>query len=372
MSHNPENFELGASSILAPFTVPFLPPLAEYVQYLEGVWDRQWLTNQGELSKQLESSIQKHLNLSSPAVCAANAGLLLQIALHAFGIKGEVITTPFTYIATASCPLWEGCDVLFADIERDSLNLDPAAAEAAITPRTEAIIATHVFGNPCDVDAFEQIGRRHGIPIIYDAAHAFGVNFREKSLLEYGDASILSLHATKLFHAVEGGIFVSPHQDITTKVEWMRRYGHNGNEEYHGVGINAKISELHAAMGLCVLKHFEEISKKRFELVKAYDEQLIEHPHVRFAFDLSSDTEWNASYYPVIFSSEDELHEAVERLTGQNICPRRYFYPGLNSIPALQAMSSLPVVDDVAKRILALPLYHGMAPDDVDRISSLL
>ena len=372
MSHNLENLQLPAPSSSAPFTVPFLPPLAEYHEYLEGIWEREWLTNQGVLSKQLESDIQTYLNLPGPIICAANAGLLLQIALHAFGVKGEVITTPFTYIATASCPLWEGCNVVFADIELGSLNLDPAAAEAAITSRTEAIIATHVFGNPCDVDAFEQIGRRHGIPIIYDAAHAFGVNFREKSLLEYGDASILSLHATKLFHTVEGGIFVSPHQDITTKVEWMRRYGHNGNEEYYGVGINAKISELHAAMGLCVLSHFQEIREKRFQLVKAYNEKLINHSHLRFAFDLSSDTEWNASYYPVIFSSEDELHQAVDRLTGQNICPRRYFYPGLNSIPSINPVGALPVVDDIAPRILALPLHHAMDEVFVEQVIELL
>ena len=372
MSHHAENSELSDSTNTAPFAVPFLPPLTEYVQYLEGIWEREWLTNQGELSKELESSIQKHLNLSSPAVCAANAGLLLQIALHAFGVKGEVITTPFTYIATASCPLWEGCDVVFADIDPHSLNLDPATAEAAITSRTEAIIATHVFGNPCDVDAFEQIGRRYGIPIIYDAAHAFGVSLREKSLLEYGDASILSLHATKLFHAVEGGIFVSSHQDITTKVEWMRRYGHNGNEAYYGVGINAKISELHAAMGLCVLSHFEEISEKRFQLVGAYDEVIAKHSHIRFAFELPPESEWNASYYPVIFSSQSALEKAIDRMTIRNICPRRYFYPGLNSIPALDSLRSLPVVDDIAQRVLALPLHHGMGQDDIELIGSLL
>jgi len=372
MSHQPENSKLKTTSTTAPFTVPFLPPLAEYVQYLEGIWDRQWLTNQGTLSKQLESGIQTHLNLPGPAVCAANAGLLLQIALHAFGVKGEVITTPFTYIATASCPLWEGCDVVFADIDPHSLNLDPAAAEAAITPRTEAIIATHVFGNPCDVDAFEQIGKRHGIPIIYDAAHAFGVRFREKSLLEYGDASILSLHATKLFHAVEGGIFVSHHQDITAKVEWMRRYGHNGNEAYYGVGINAKISELHAAMGLCVLKHFDEISKKRFQLVDAYNEGLADNSHVHFAFTLCSETNWNAAYYPVRFSTEAELLKAEKRMANKNICPRRYFYPSLNNLPSVHPVSALPVVDDIAPRILALPLHHAMDEASVAQIIELL
>jgi dTDP-4-amino-4,6-dideoxygalactose transaminase len=358
------NLKVPVPSSSAPFTVPFLPPLAEYVEYLEGIWEREWLTNQGVLSKQLESDIQNYLNLSAPVVCAANAGLLLQIALHAFGIKGEVITTPFTYIATASCPLWEGCDVVFADINAESLNLDPAAAEAAITPRTGAIIATHVFGNPCDVDAFEQIGKRYGIPIIYDAAHAFGVSLREKSLLEYGDASILSLHATKLFHAVEGG--------ITTKVEWMRRYGHNGNEEYYGVGINAKISELHAAMGLCVLKHFDEISKKRFQLVDAYNEGLADNERVNFAFKLCSETNWNAAYYPVRFSTEAELLKAEKRMINKNICPRRYFYPGLNSIPSIHPVSSLPVADDIAPCILALPLHHAMDEASVAQIIELL
>lgn len=372
MSLKSEYSETPSPSDTALITVPFLPPLPEYVRYLEGIWERQWITNQGVLSKQLESGIQKHLNLPEPVVSAANAGLLLQLALHAFDVTGEVLTTPFTYIATASCPVWEGCDVVFADIEQESLNLDPAAAEAAITPRTEAIIATHVFGNPCDVDAFEKIGARHGIPIIYDAAHSFGVRLRDKSLLDYGDAAILSLHATKLFHAVEGGIFVSPHPEITAKVEWMRRYGHDGKEAYHGVGINAKISELHAAMGLCVLEHFEHISKKRFQLVKAYDEQLINHPHIRFAFSISTETEWNAAYYPVLFPSEDALTKAVHRMMNENICPRRYFYPSLNTIPELQATSALPVVDDIAPRILALPLFHSMNEKSVAQIVDLL
>ena len=247
-------------------TEPFLPPLEEYVEYLKGIWGRNQLTNQGPLVQELEHKIQVYHQIDMPVHCVTNGGLGLQIILKALGVNGEVITTPFSYVATASCPLWEGCSVKFADIEPDHLTIDPAAVEAAIGPDTEAIVATHVFGNPCDCEALEAIASKHGLALIFDAAHAFGVRYKGKSILEYGDASMVSLHATKLLHAVEGGFVVAKDPLVAEKIEWMRRFGHKGPEEFYGVGINAKMSELHAAMGLCNLRHLEAILKKRQEV----------------------------------------------------------------------------------------------------------
>jgi len=253
-------------------TEPFLPPLEEYVSYLKGIWERGQLTNHGPLVIELERLIQESQFLDTPVRMVANGGLGLQIILKAMGIQGEVITTPFSYVATASCPAWEGCAIRFADIEPDTLTLDPIAVEAAITSKTEAILATHVYGNPCDCEGLEKVARKHGLALIYDAAHAYGVRYRGKSILSYGDASMVSLHATKLFHSVEGGFVVAKDPAVDTKIEWMRRFGHNGNEAYHGVGINAKMSEFHAAMGLCMHRHVEQVTVNRHAACLAYEE----------------------------------------------------------------------------------------------------
>ena len=289
-------------------TEPFLPPLEDYVEYLKGVWDRNVLTNQGPLVRELEQNIQAYHQIDMPVHCVTNGGLGLQIMLKALDIKGEVITTPFTYVATSSCPLWEGCSIKFADIEPDHLTIDPAAVEAVIGPETEAIMATHVFGNPCDCEALEVIASKHGLALIFDAAHAFGVSYKGKSILEYGDASMVSLHATKLLHAVEGGFVVAKDPAVAEKVEWMRRFGHKGPEEFHGLGINAKMSELHAAMGLCNLKYIEEILENRKAVCDAYDRAFLnmEAQDLR-PYAYKSEASRNYAYYPLIFDSEEAL-----------------------------------------------------------------
>ena len=262
-------------------TEPFLPTLEEYAKYLEGIWDRNILTNNGPLVKELEAKIQAYHQTNRSISCVANGGLGLQIALRALGIRGEVITTPFTYVATASCPLWDGCTVRFADIEADHLTLCPDAVEAAITPQTEAIMGVHIFGNPCDVDRLQEIADRHGIALIYDAAQAFGFRYRGKSILDYGDATVLSLHATKVFHAVEGGALTFKDPKIAEKAEWMR-HGHNGYQEFHGIGINAKMSELHAAMGLSVLPHYERIYHNRKAIIDQYKSAFLDCDKIKF------------------------------------------------------------------------------------------
>lgn len=356
-------------------TEPFLPPLEEYVEHLRGVWGRNWLTNQGPLVCELEQKLQAYHKLQFPVHCVANGSLGLQIALKALGVKGEVITTPFSYVATTACPLWEGCTVKFADIEPDTLTIDPAAVEAAITPKTEAIVATHVFGNPCDVEALDAIAAKHGLAIIYDAAHAFGVTYKGKSILEYGDASMVSLHATKLFHAVEGGFVVAKDPAISEKVEWMRRFGHKGTEEFHGVGINAKLSELHAAMGLCNLRHVDEILARRKEVTEAYDSHIQSKRSesvASIALEYREGSTRNYSYYPVLFSTEALLLATAGKLAEKAIYPRRYFYPSLNAFECLGRTTGLTESESIAKRIMCLPLSSSMDDKAINTVLNFI
>jgi dTDP-4-amino-4,6-dideoxygalactose transaminase len=351
-------------------TEPFLPPLEEYVEYLEGIWNGKLLTNQGPLVRELEQKIQAYHGINMAVHCVANGGLGLQIILKALGVRGEVITTPFSYVATASCPIWEGCGIKFADIEPDCLTIDPAAVESAIGPDTEAILATHVFGNPCDCEALEAIASKHGLALIFDAAHAFGVRYKDKSILEYGDASMVSLHATKLLHAVEGGFAVAREPSIAVKIEWMRRFGHKGPEEFHGVGVNAKLSELHAAMGLCNLNHLGSILEKRKQVCAVYD-QMIDSDMTLSTLNYREGATKNYSYYPVFFDSESSLADAVKRMNKLNILPRRYFHPSLEEVFA----------DDVAccgnayqfsRRTLCLPLSTSLGKEELDMVISAL
>ena len=354
-------------------TKAFLPPFQEYVERLQGIWDRGWLTNNGPLLLELEEKLKVYHGLATPVHCLTNGALGLQIALKAMGVRGEVITTPFSYVATTACPLWEGCTVKFADIEPSSLTIDPMAVEAAITTQTEAIMATHVFGNPCDVEVLERIAEKYGLALIFDAAHAFGVRINGKSILEYGDISMVSLHATKLFHTIEGGFVVATNSELSGKMEWMRRFGHKGLDDFYGVGINAKMNEFQAAMGLCNLQHIDYIMSTRRNMVAAYHEQMSSALSVKFAFDLRKNTEWNNAYYPVLFDSENELLEAMDSLASQKIVPRRYFYPSLEQIFSNStSRNDCPRSKDIASRIMCLPLFASDDLEFIQRIFSVL
>lgn len=355
-------------------TEPYLPPLEEYVEYLKGIWDRNWLTNKGPLVQEFEQKLQAYHQLSMPVHCVANGSLGLQIALKALGVTGEIITTPFSYVATTACPLWEGCTIKFADIEPDTLTIDPKAVEAAITPKTEAILATHVFGNPCDVEALAVIAKKHGLALIYDAAHAFGVTYKGKSILEYGDASMVSLHATKLMHSVEGGFIVAKDPAVSEKMEWMRRFGHKGQEEFHGVGINAKLSEFHAAMGLCNLNHIDEILKKRQALSEVYDQALFASNSVAELTSLSyrSAATRNYAYYPVLFETERELLRVLKELKKMNFYARRYFYPSLDSCGLVDVRGDCRNSQSYALRSLCLPLAATYRNELVERVRTAM
>ena len=349
-------------------TKPFFPPLKEYEEYLSGIWNRHWLTNMGPLNSQLEMELKFYLNVSH-LLYVTNGTIALQMAIKALDLKGEIITTPFSFIATTSSIVWEGCKPVFVDIDNNSLNIDPSRIEAAITPATTAILATHVYGNPCDVVEIEKIAKRHNLKIIYDGAHAFGVTINGKSIFEYGDISVCSLHATKIYHSIEGGLIFTKDAEILRKLALMRNFGFE-NENIIELGINGKNCELHAAMGLLNLKYIEKIMAKYKEIAGLYNRNL-QTLKARRPVEYAN-TKVNYSYYPLIFESHDLMMSCVDYLKQNEIFTRRYFYPSLsNALPYLET-AKCDVSEDIASRILCLPIYYDLSSEEVNLISRLL
>ncbi|MBF1098541.1 MAG: DegT/DnrJ/EryC1/StrS family aminotransferase, partial [Riemerella sp.] len=258
---------------MIPVTKPFLPPKEEYLKYIDGIWNRQWLTNMGPLASQLEMELKEFLDVQH-LLFVTNGTVAIQMAIKALDITGEIITTPFSFVATTSSIVWEGCTPIFVDICPESLCIDADKIEDAITEKTQAILATHVYGNPCDVVKIEQIAKKHNLKVIYDAAHAFGVKVNGKSVFEYGDISTCSLHSTKLYHSVEGGLIITQNPDLLKKLASIRNFGISGFDSFSELGINGKNSEFHAAMGLANLKHTEAIHNQRKKLSECYDKNL--------------------------------------------------------------------------------------------------
>ena len=349
-------------------TKPFLPPLQEYNQYIESIWERQWLTNNGPLVNELELSIKEYLNI--PHLLFVNNGTIaIQLAIKVLQLKGEVITTPFSYVATTSSLVWENCTPVFVDIDSNSLNIDVSKIEDAITPQTSAILATHVFGNPCDVFTIKAIADKYHLKIIYDAAHCFGTKINNRSVFEFGDISTTSFHATKLFHTIEGGAVFTMDADMLKKMSLFRNFGHTSPVTFDGAGINAKNSELHAAMGLCNLKYINKILQTRKEQWLYYNE-LLKGLEVSQLI-INSNVQFNFSYFPIIFKSEDVLLKSIEALNLQYVYPRRYFYPSLNTLNFLP-YKSCPISESVAPRILCLPLYHDLKHEEQRMIARIL
>ena len=354
---------------MIPVTKPFLPPKEKYQRYLEGIWQRQWLTNMGPLASELEIELKRHLNLKY-ILFVTNGTIALQMAIKALDLKGEIITTPFSFIATTSTIVWEGCDPVFVDIDPKTLNIDANKIEDAITENTSAILATHVYGNPCDVEHIEKIAKKHNLKVIYDAAHAFDVTINGKSIFEYGDISTCSLHATKLYHSGEGGLITANDPKLLKKMAFIRNFGFNGPESFAELGINGKNSEFHAAMGLANLEYIQSIHEKRKMLTEAYDKALMKFKVVSPLWHSAATK--NYAYYPVIFDTEELMHKCIERLKANEIFTRRYFYPSLaNTLPYLEK-TNLPITDDIAKRVLCLPLYYDLSIEEVELICRLL
>lgn len=345
-------------------TKPFLPPMEAYIDFLKSIWNRNWLTNNGPLVNELELKLKEYLKLNH-LLFVSNGTIAIQIAIKALGLKGEIITTPFSYVATTSSIVWEGCIPVFVDIDSETLNLDPNKIEESITEKTSAIIATHVFGNPCDVKIIGTIAKKHGLKVIYDGAHAFGVNLNGKSVFEYGDISTCSFHATKLFHTIEGGGIFTQDPILLKRMAYMRNFGHDGPGKYNGVGINGKNSEFHAAMGLVNLKYVALIIQNRKELAKRYDQYLLGKNIVKPL--IFKDIDWNHSYYPVIFNDANTCIKIFRDLELKNIYCRRYFYPNLTKLDYVNEYFT-PIAEDISNRILCLPMYYGLEFEEVDMI----
>ena len=349
-------------------TKTYLPPFEEYVDQIRRIWSSGQLTNNGPLVQELEQKLKEYLGVKH-LFLTANGTLGLQIALRAMEISQKIITTPFSYVASTGAILWEHATPIYADINPYDYCLDPARVEAAIDDHTQAILAVHVYGYACDVDALQDIANKHDLKIIYDSAHAFGSGIKGKALGSYGDVSVLSFHATKLFHTVEGGAVVTNDDEVAGKIRLYRAFGHI-RDEYFTLGINAKNSEFHAAMGLCMLSRVPEFIALRRELTARYDSLLSGLPLQRPKKQVT-DLEYNYAYYPVVFPSENALLRAKQILENNAIIPRRYFYPPLNRLPYFIG-EPCPVAENISSRVLCLPLSHEVTPENQDTISEIL
>jgi len=353
---------------MIPVTKTFFPPIEEYHKQIERIWKNEWITNRGELLQELENKIKKYSNIPN-IILTTNGTLPIQIALNVLADCGEVITTPFSYVATTSSIVWEKCTPIFVDIHPEYLTIDENKIEAAITSKTTAILATHVFGNPCNVLEIQKIAQKHNLRVIYDAAHCFGVEYKGQSIFNYGDVSTCSFHGTKIFHTGEGGAFFCNDIELNKKLFYSHNFGHKNKIDFSGVGINAKMSELQAAMGLTVLPHFKKIVEERKKIVDYYNEN-INFSHLTKLI-VREGTNWNCSYYPVIFESETNLLKVQELLNEAGVFPRRYFYPSLNTLDFVHE-ASMPISESIASRVMCLPLYHNLSLNDVNRICKII
>lgn len=350
-------------------TKSFLPPQKEYEAMISRIWESEWLTNNGPLLVELEGKLQEKLGLPYLAI-TSNGTIAIQLAIKALNLKGEIITTPFSYCATTTSILWENLKPVFVDINRDDLNINADLIEEAITSDTSAILATHVYGNPCDVEKIEAIAKKHNITVIYDAAHAFGVEYKGKSLLAYGDLSTCSFHATKVFHTTEGGCVVCHNTELFNTIKLMRSFGHV-QDDYYLAGVNGKNSEFHAAMGLVNLNHLDNITVGRKNIFRLYDGllnwNLLEKPT-----EIAENLVHNFAYYPIILPTIESTLKVIEALNKENIFPRRYFYPTLNSLEYLEDKYVCPVSEDVSPRVISLPLYPDLDHAIVRKVSEII
>jgi len=372
----PEHGSLVTSPLDKPtyVTSPALPPLSEFIEYLEVIWKNKQVTNQGPFHRQFEEELAKYLGVQYISLFT-NGTLALVTALQALRITGEVITTPFSFVATTHSLWWNNIKPVFVDIEPDTFNLDPKRVEAAITPRTTALLPVHVYGNPCDVDALQEICDTYGLKLIYDAAHTFGVKFNETSLVDFGDLSILSFHGTKVFNTFEGGAIISHDPSTKKRIDFLKNFGFAGETAVVAPGINAKMNEFQAALGLLQLKYIDENIAKRKAIAKKYREGLKNVRGIRFMDDMP-DVKHNYAYFPILVDEEiygktrDELYGELKR---NNIYGRRYFYPLISSFPTYRGLESanptnLAVASRAAEQVLCLPIFPTMVHEVQERV----
>lgn len=362
-----------------PITVtqPFLPPLAEFQPYLEEIWRNKWLTNGGPFHEQFEAALADYLGVAHVALFA-NGTLALVTALQALRITGEVITTPYSFVATAHSLLWNGIQPVFVDVEADGFNLDPAKVEAAITPRTTAILAVHIYGRPCQVAALQRIADTYGLKLIYDAAHAFGVRDTGGSVLRHGDLSILSFHATKVFNTFEGGAIICPDAKIKQRIDYLKNFGFADETTVVAPGINGKMNEVQAAFGLLQLRYIDAALARRQEIDAYYRQHLAVIPGL-ICPPLPQVMRFNHPYFPILVGPAYPLERDAlyERLKQAGIYGRRYFYPLISDFPMYRGLPSahaanLPHARAAAQRVLCLPIYPDLTDEDLARVMAVL
>jgi len=348
-------------------TKTYLPNKEKYKQYVDEIYANEWITNNGPLVKRLEKRLAEYLGVKN-LVLVSNGTVALEIAYRTLGIKGFVITTPFSFVATTSSLVTNSLLPIFVDIHPETLNIDTQNIEAAITKNTSAILPVHVFGNPCNVEEIEQISKIHNLKVIYDAAHAFDIQHKGQSILNYGDISTLSFHATKLFHTIEGGALIINDDALVEKARYLINFGIKNPEEIPELGTNAKMNEFEAAMGLCILDDIEIIKNKR-EIV--YNRYLTELKNsVKFQ-EQNKKSSLNYSYFPVVLENEEQLLRVQKNMNDQNIFPRRYFYPALDTLSYIEPKQYCPIARDIASRILCLPIYSDLSENDQLRIIAI-
>jgi len=351
-------------------TKTYLPDKAKYQAYVDCIFKEGWLTNDGAMVRKLEERLAAFLGVPY-LVLTANGTLALQVAAKLLDLSGEVITTPFSFVATASSLVWEGLQPRFADIDARTLNMDPDKVEALITDQTSAILPVHTFGNLCHPETIDAIAKKHGLKVIYDAAHAFGTSWEGIPCGTFGDVSAFSFHSTKLFHTIEGGAIALPSEEMYRKARLLINFGIAGPERVDSLGINAKMNEFEAAMGLCVLDDVELIIQGRKEVSERYMEAFGAETELSFPSALPGSTP-NYSYFPVLFRDEQHMLKVKRAMEAEDIYPRRYFYPSFSGLPYLTDADPTPISDQVAQRILCLPLYHDLPLTDQERIIEIL
>lgn len=360
-----------------PVTQPFLPELNEFIPYLEKIWDNRWLTNNGPFHQELETRLCEYLGVEYVSLFN-NATIALITALQAMRINGEVITTPYSFVATSHSIMWNGLEPVFVDIEPETFNIDPAKIEAAITSRTTAIMPVHCYSNPCDVEAIQKIADNYGLKVIYDAAHAFGVNYKGESLLKWGDLSILSFHATKVFNTFEGGAIISPDAKTKQRIDRLKNFGIADELTVTAPGINGKMSEVNAAFGLVQLKHIDRAMAQRQAVDTRYREALADVAGMTI-YQHNQHANSNYSYFPILVDKKYPLtrDELYEKLKNNNILSRRYFYPLISNMPMYRglpsaAISHLPQANHLAEKVLCLPIFNELTLADQQRVIDII
>lgn len=359
-------------------TQPILPPLDEFVESLEDIWKSKWLTNNGKYHQAFEKALAEYLGVKYVSLFT-NGTLALISALQVLRITGEVITTPYSFVATTHALHWNGIKPVFADIDPVTLNLDPQKIEAAITPNTTAIMPVHVYGNPCDVEAIKEIADVYGLKVIYDAAHAFNVNINGNSVLNFGDMSILSFHATKVFNTIEGGAIICNDEATKKRIDYLKNFGFAGETKVIAPGINAKMNELQAAYGLLQLRHIDEAIERRKNISNLYRSRLKDVEGISFLSDMEN-VKHNYAYFPIFVdnneygNSRDALYEELKK---HKIFGRRYFYPLISQFPTYSGLPSaravnLPIAEYVTKRVICLPIYPDLSIDEVMNICEII